>query len=51
LIKGEADSTLLLFIAAIKGLFYVCLQDDKSKAEVEALVKDYVGVFCHGIEV
>jgi AcrR family transcriptional regulator len=49
LIESSGDSGALLFIAAIKGLFHVCLLDGKGESEIQEMIGSYVTTFCHGM--
>ncbi|MFT5873618.1 MAG: hypothetical protein ACI8WT_002565 [Clostridium sp.] len=48
-INGTSESKALLFIAGVKGLFYVCLLDDKSEEEIKGIISAFVSTFCHGV--
>lgn len=49
LIHLEDNETVELFMATLKGLFYVCLLEDKDEDAVRKIVIQYVRVFCNGI--
>ena len=49
MIKGSSQRAALLFMASIKGLFYVSFLDDKEEDEIKELVNDFVATFCNGL--
>lgn len=48
MLQGSCERAALLFMASIKGLFYVCLLDDKEEAEIKELIDDFVMTICKG---
>ena len=48
-IKGSGKRAALFFIAAVKGLFYVSLMDDRDAEDVSEMTDFYISTFCHGI--
>lgn len=48
LIKDDAYKTAKLFIASVKGLFYLCALEDKEMDEVMELIRFHVVTFCSG---
>jgi AcrR family transcriptional regulator len=49
LINGSGESVALLFMSAVKGLFYIFLLDDKSEEEIKVKISDFVSTMCNGI--
>jgi len=49
IIDGSGENEALLFMASIKGLFYVSLLDDKSEEEIKELIGDFVTTLCNGL--
>jgi AcrR family transcriptional regulator len=49
LIQGSCERAALLFMGSIKGLFYVCLLDDKEEEEIKELIDDFVVTICKGL--
>ena len=49
IINGTGESEVLLFMASIKGLFYVSVLDEKEDDEIRELTKEFVETFCKGL--
>lgn len=49
IINGSGESDALLFMASLKGLFYVSVLDDKNDEEIRKLTNDFVIKFCNGV--
>jgi len=49
MLRATASEVALMFIASIKGLFFICIHDDKSLEEVKDLIMNHVEIFCNGV--
>jgi AcrR family transcriptional regulator len=49
MINGTSESVALLFIAGVKGLFYICILDDKNENEIKGIINAFISTFCHGV--
>jgi AcrR family transcriptional regulator len=49
LLNGSSEKAAFLFMGSIKGLFYVCLLDDKEETEIKELIRDFVITICNGL--
>lgn len=51
LIRDNDLKTAKLFVASVKGLFYLCTLEDKEMDEVKELIRFHVVTFCNGCTV
>ena len=49
LVCESAGSGAMLFIAAIKGLFLVCLMENRTNEDIRDRISLYISTFCYGV--
>lgn len=50
LLSGQADHIALLFMSSLKGMYHLCVLENKKDKNVVEIIKSYVSVMCNGIK-
>lgn len=50
LLNGQAGNVALIFMSSIKGLFHLCVLDNKDEKEVGEIIESFVNTMCNGLK-